>query len=64
MGMPAWSSSETKERVAGLATRAMLQLIVSKFRLHPVSFASRPTSKIDEKRPPRQGNRSRTVGDG
>ena len=64
MGMPAWSSSESKERVAGLATRAMLQLIEPKFRPHPLSFALRHTFEIDEKRSPRPGNQSRAVGDG
>ena len=62
--MPPWSSAESKGRVAGLATRAMLQLVVPKIRQHPLSFASRPTFRIGGKRPPRQGNRSRTVGDG
>ena len=62
--MPPWSSAESKVRVAGLATRAMLQLVEPKFRSHPLSFALRGTFTIDEKRPPRPGNRSRTVGDG
>ena len=62
--MPPWSSAESKGRVAGLATRAMLQLVVPKFDHHPLSFAWRGTFLIDEKRPPRPGNRSRTVGDG
>ena len=59
-----WSLTESKGRVAGLATRAMLQLIEPKFDHHPLSFAWRGAYRIDEKRLPRPGNRSRTVGDG
>ena len=47
-----------------LLLTVLLQLVEPKFRPHPLSFASRPTLQIDEKRPPRPGNRSRTVGDG
>ena len=53
--MPPWSSAESTGRVAGLATRAMLQLVVSKRDQHPLSFASCPTLQIDEKRPPTSG---------
>ena len=64
-GMTPWSLAESKGRVVGLATRAMLQLLIEpKFDHHPLSFACRHTFKIDEKRPPSPGNQSRTVGDG
>ena len=65
--MPPCSSVKTTGRVAGLATSVMLQfsqLVVPKIQQHPLSFALRATFKIDEKHPPHQGNRSRTVGDG
>ena len=42
----------------------MLQLVMAKFRHHPLSFASCPKLQIGGKRPPRQGSRSRAVGDG
>ena len=47
-----------------VATTVMLQLVVPKFRHHPLSFASCATLQIDEIPPAHQGNRSRTVGDG
>ena len=47
-----------------LLLKVMLQLIEPKFRPHPSSFASRPTLYVLYLLPPRQGNRSRTVGEG